>query len=157
MYKFENLKINKSGRPTKRTKELLKSICEYIEKGNTENNAAYLAGISKATYYEWKSRFPEFADQVKKAVSVRENLWLAGIRAAAYDADKQLVKDWHAYAWLLERTNRKEYALGIRMEEEGRVKHEHTINAPAELVKSFAKNLAKLSSLPNDSDTQANI
>lgn len=55
--------------------EIVQKICQYIEQGETNENAAELAGISKQTFYEWLNTKVDFSDAVKKAKEEYRN-WL---------------------------------------------------------------------------------
>lgn len=50
-------------RPTKLTKETINDLFNAIKDGNTILDSCMLAGISEATYYNWKhSKEPEFLE-----------------------------------------------------------------------------------------------
>ena len=54
------------GRPTKYTRERAQVIYDAIARGYYAEEAAALAGISKATYYNWIEEHPEFLDTISQ-------------------------------------------------------------------------------------------
>lgn len=85
------------GRPTKRTPETTKKVCDAIRAGATFEHAAAFAGVSYATFAEWRVRFPDFAEAVKAAEGAGAVALLAKLQAAATSGH------WQAAAWILER------------------------------------------------------
>ena len=81
----------KRGRPTQYTPERVKQICSYIERGETNETAARLAGISITTFCEWQNKYPEFADAVKSAKAAFEEWQMNGILADATKSLKTLI------------------------------------------------------------------
>ncbi len=52
---------------SKYTAARAKAICELIRKGVTVEGACESAGINPDTHYEWKKRYPDYAEQVTRA------------------------------------------------------------------------------------------
>lgn len=50
------------------SKEVIKKICELIESGESQRNAARAVGVCESQYYKWKQTKPEFADAVRNAL-----------------------------------------------------------------------------------------
>lgn len=48
-------------------KETVDEILQNIEAGMTEQDSCILAGIPKATHYDWKANIPEYADDCRRA------------------------------------------------------------------------------------------
>lgn len=108
-----------TGRPTKLTPEIQKTIMDALRRGSYMETAAAYAGISKNTLYDWLRRgarekqrlannsrarmlkderpFVEFSDAIKKAQAEAELRDLEIIRKAAEEGE------WQASAWRLER------------------------------------------------------
>lgn len=60
--------MRKEGRKTKYTPELVKRICGLVEKDTyTVSELCESVGISETTFYDWKVKFSEFSDAIKKA------------------------------------------------------------------------------------------
>lgn len=104
------------GRPTDCTKEMVKAMAEAISSGLSVERACCRCGISTETYAIWRRRgkageepFLNFLQAMERAKAVREEEWLADIRAAAKE-DAKGHRQWQAAAWLLERTNAADWA-----------------------------------------------
>lgn len=110
-------------RPTKLTKVLIKKLSGYIAKGNYQETACYLAGVSPSTFYNWKvlaervaagetdenaDLLLEFLESIKKAEAKAEAKRIALI-------DKQAADDWRAAAWYLERRYPKRWGRSDRL------------------------------------------
>ena len=83
--------------------EKTKEICDYLEKGNSRNDAFLLSDISEATFYEWMQKI-EFSEAIKRAELKCKDFHIGIIRKAAE-------KTWQAAAWWLERKHWEEFAL----------------------------------------------
>ena len=60
--------MRKEGRKTKYTPELVKRSCGLVEKDTyTVSELCESVGISETTFYDWKVKFSEFSDAIKKA------------------------------------------------------------------------------------------
>lgn len=94
----------KLGRPTKLTPEVAGRICRAVRAGNYIDIAATLAGVHRATLYDWLKRghaegrglYYEFAKALDKALAESEVRDVERI-------DKAGEKYWQAIAWRLER------------------------------------------------------
>lgn len=89
----------------KYTKELVRDLCDEIEKGLNIDDACLIVGINQDTYHTWKKdpRKPEFSEAIKRANAEFKKLNL-------YVIQKASVKSWQAAAWLLERKFSEDYA-----------------------------------------------
>jgi len=71
---LKNCHKKKNGRPPNYTEWLteegLGQVKNYAEEGLINKQIAHKMGINNATLYEWQSRFPEFADAIKKGKKV---------------------------------------------------------------------------------------
>lgn len=61
--------MSRTGRPSKRTPELVKQIVASIEKGAFAHVAASAAGIGRTTFYRWIDEDEEFRNKVEAAAS----------------------------------------------------------------------------------------
>jgi len=120
------------GAKSKLTEARIQAICKAIEIGMTQERAATLAGISKDTFYRWKSTgekaksglYLTFSDSLKKANVVAEVRHLNNILKHAMGGSKivetrtttsangsvtniitkkEALGSWQASAWYLER------------------------------------------------------
>lgn len=48
----------------------LETVCQWERLGISDKQLAHNMGISTTTLYEWKHKFPKFADAIKKAKSI---------------------------------------------------------------------------------------
>lgn len=48
----------------------LETVCQWARLGLSDKQIAHNMGISETAYYEWKNRFPAFAEAIKKAKGV---------------------------------------------------------------------------------------
>jgi len=88
---------------TKYSPEMVEEICKWLKEGNSQKDAATLAGISEATFYEWKQSHPEFSEELQKAETECKAARIARILKAGE-------KQWQADAWWLERKFKDEFA-----------------------------------------------
>lgn len=106
-------------RPTKLTPEIIEQICLFIENGNTNKDACYMAGISEAIFYLWlqkakklkkKSKanaiYFELLESIKKAESKFRAYHISIINTSAK-------RNWQASAWMLERRYPSEYGRRV--------------------------------------------
>lgn len=86
----------------KYSEEIVNEIVGYVKEGLMYKDAYELAGISETTFYEWKKKYKEFAEALKKAEPhlKRKNLMLI---------QKHADKTWQASAWILERRFPEEF------------------------------------------------
>ena len=83
--------MGKAGRKPLYTPERVAKICELIENGETNERAAEMSGICEGQFYEWKKRYPEFAERVKKAREAFEEWQMVGILEDAKKSLKTLI------------------------------------------------------------------
>lgn len=100
-------------RPTKLTTEKIEQICTWLHAGYFVEDAARMAKISKATFYNWmdkakedrdaevESIYTEFLDAIEQARAEAEGIFLSSIRNAATRGV------WQAAAWWMERSFQK--------------------------------------------------
>ena len=115
-------------RPSKYTPAVVDKIVEALEAGASYKVAAAYAGIHFDTFNEWRERFSEFSDLVKKAEAEAAVGWLEVIDNAAIDGT------WQAAAWKLERRYPDEWGRRDRLEldvrrEAERLAQEHGLDA----------------------------
>lgn len=79
------------GRQAKYTPERVRTICDAIERGETNETAAKLGGISRSTFFEWLNSRSDFSDAVKKAKAAFEDWQMNGILEDARKSLKTLV------------------------------------------------------------------
>jgi transposase len=96
------------GRPTKRTPETVKKLCDAIRLGASYGDACGYAGIDHDTFTRWRQDFPEFAAEVKEAEGSGRVQLIAKIQKAANDGN------WQAAAWMLERRDPQNYGRTMR-------------------------------------------
>src|ERR1700747_1671700 len=89
------------GRPTKRTPEITKQMCEGISYGLTDEEVAAMVGIDDSTLTCWK-KIPEFSGAIKKAVATRKLARLKRIESGE--------PGWQGTAWAMERQYPKEFS-----------------------------------------------
>lgn len=78
-------------RPTKYNKRIAKKICELIEADTfTVSEICKMVKIAPSTYFEWRNRYPEFKESIKKAEAARMNFFVT-------EAKKSLVKKIQGY------------------------------------------------------------
>jgi hypothetical protein len=97
-----------AGRKTKLTPDRTAKICQAIQLGATYDHACNYAGISMATFCEWRKSKPEFSEAIQKAEGNATVGWLAKIEKAANDGQ------WQAAAWKLERRYPHEYGRRVQ-------------------------------------------
>lgn len=93
----------------KYSQEIQNEICQYLEEGMSQKDAADLAGISKATFQRWKNENETFETAIKKAGMRCKRRNIGIIQKAA-------ITTWQAAAWWLERRFKNEYALKHKIE-----------------------------------------
>ena len=113
------------GRPTKYSPEIVALICEGIAKGMPFKYAAARAGISQDTFCEWRTRYPEFSEAIKRAEADGMYANLKRIGQAASKGDTASAK------WLLEHRYPEEFSrnrIEMKHEIEGQLKHQAIIS-----------------------------
>lgn len=124
------------GRPTKITEELVKTITEYIKAGNYPEVAASLAGVSRATFYNWLKKGHEhktgihhdFLDSIKEAEDYAEAAAVERIRRSGKD-------NWTALAWWLERKHPQKWGRQQTIEIDGKIQSENKTKIECDLPK----------------------
>lgn len=94
-------------RPSLYTPETVKKITDAISMGATYELAAGYAGISYASFNQWRQKKVEFFNAVKAAEGRAAVGWLAKIEQAANNGQ------WQAAAWKLERRYPSDYGRSI--------------------------------------------
>lgn len=89
--------MRKEGRKTKYTPELVKRICGLVEKDTyTVSELCESVGISETTFYDWKVKFSEFSDAIKKAEERRlDNFVVEAKRSLLKKIQGYEVKETH--------------------------------------------------------------
>ena len=83
--------MGKPGRPPLYTPERVAKICEALERGETNEIAAKIGGISITQFYQWQSTKTDFAEAVKRAKAAFEEWQLSGILEDARKSLKTLI------------------------------------------------------------------
>lgn len=81
----------KRGRAPMYTPERVKIICDALARGETQDTAYRLAGISNETYYRWLKENSEFSNAVKKAQAAFQDWQMNGILEDARKSLKTLI------------------------------------------------------------------
>lgn len=93
----------KTGRPSKLTPRVQKTIFQAVEAGLPYKLAAAGAGVAESTLRAWRAEFPAFSASLKRAEARGALALVQTIRAASS-------KSWQAAAFLLERRHPEEFA-----------------------------------------------
>ena len=70
-----NMKLKKTGRPTKYTPGLGKRLARLIEYGCTLEEAAKEIGVHPATLYRWQNKQPALEADLREAMLRRDRFW----------------------------------------------------------------------------------
>lgn len=70
----------KTGRPTKYNERTVAFVLKMIEGGYLDKEACAVAGISRATFYKWKTDFSEFKDALRNAEAKRMDILIRRIQ-----------------------------------------------------------------------------
>lgn len=93
----------KRGRPTVVTKEVLRDLRMAFLMGCSDNEAVAFAGISRAVFYDYKAKTPEFSDYV--------DLWKEEPVLKAKATLFKSLDNPDTAQWYLERKKREEFAM----------------------------------------------
>ena len=123
------------GRPSKRSPELEGLILRALEVGNTRNDSALGAGISRGTFTPWTQRYPSFLSAVEKAEALARQRFVGQIALAAKNGN------WQAAAWNLERRDHENWGRRDRVDVtmEIRKEIERLTSDPAEIEAAVAE------------------
>ena len=102
------------GRKAKYTLERIERICKAIERGETNETAAKIGGISVSTFCEWQATKTEFSEAVKRAREAFEDWEMNGILADAKKSLKTLICGMEYEETKTEYENDKNGSLRIR-------------------------------------------
>lgn len=142
------MSTRKTGRPTKFTDEVKHKLVKALKAGATHELAAMYAGISPATFYDWKAKgeagdleFSEFLEAISDSEAAGAIAILQNISKAA-----KLPSEWRAGAWLLEHRYPEQYG-----------KQRLDINHSGGLTLSWADMIQQSRQMPeaNDDDSDA--
>ena len=133
MNKPKDQKIERRGRPTKLTKEIINEICQLLRAGAYIETACNFVGLNKDTYYRWakdgaraKSGLKKlFSDSVKKAIAEAEIRDLEEIRKN---------DSWQSKAWRLERRFPERWGNRQKVELSGNVEIERIRKLAEEIM-----------------------
>lgn len=95
---------NKGGRPTLMTPETIAKLEVAFSVGATDNEACFVAGITKTTLYEYCKDHPEFTDRKESL----KDMPIYQARANVAQAIEQ--KDKTISTWYLERKKKIEFS-----------------------------------------------
>lgn len=105
-----DLTVPKRGPPIKLNVELMNRAALMVESGCYIETACEACGIGRSTYYDWlrwgaegRDPYAAFYDRLTQARATAEAKHVMTIDHATTD-------DWHAAAWLLERTRGRSYS-----------------------------------------------
>lgn len=87
--------------PTKRTPAVAKAICECLTEGLSLRTTVAVCGVSLEHVWSWRKEDPEFAAQMKKAVSDGERALVATVRGG--NTNSEAGPAWTSASWLLSR------------------------------------------------------
>lgn len=91
------------GRPTELNEEVARIICEMVRIGATHERAAVAAGVSIATFYNWKQRgkeektgiYAEFLESLEEAEAQGEVIHLSTIHKSGSEGSKWILAARH--------------------------------------------------------------
>lgn len=101
-----------AGANGKYSEELVHALEEAIESGMSNIRACDLVGITENTFYTWIKEKDEFSKRIKEARSRKIKNCLDRIRKAGD-------RTWQADAWILERTEFKDFGKQEKIEHSG--------------------------------------
>ena len=132
--KPKDQKIERRGRPTKLTKEIINEICQLLRAGSYIETACNFVGLHKDTYYRWAKEGARakggikkiFSDSVKKAIAEAEIRDLEEIRKN---------DSWQSKAWRLERRFPDRWGNRQKVELSGNVEIERVRKLAEEIMR----------------------
>lgn len=86
----------RTGRPPKFNDERAQIVIDARRRGETYDKAAILAGVNVDTVMEWKKRYADFSEQVKKAESDHEKTYSDVLVSAAKRSLLDLISGFDA-------------------------------------------------------------
>lgn len=107
-------RVNEEGKFTKLTPEIVQKLEDVFAMDGTVEEAAFYAGISKQTYYNWIKEHPQMKERFD---ALREK----PVLKARQTIIKSLETPEGA-RWYMERKKKKEFALKSEVELSGEVK-----------------------------------
>jgi hypothetical protein len=119
---------------TKYNDEIVKRICDSIEKLKGRVNACEEANICYDTFLDWFKNRPEFTEAIKKAEARTEGKIKT---MAVMSIVKAMQTNWFSAAWWLERKHPEEFGAKNKYEVSGRIEnlHLHIVNMMEDINK----------------------
>lgn len=71
------------GRPPKYDKEICKKVISLGKQGYSLTQIALELDIARSTLYEWRDKYPDFSDAIKKGREFAQGFWENALRSAA--------------------------------------------------------------------------
>jgi hypothetical protein len=127
-------------RPTKYTQAVADQIVQLLEGGISKADAAIAAGISPATFYDWQSKRPAFADRIMRAIEVVKRKLVTVVHGAAFEGDIR------AATWLLERRYADEFGRAVKLSGAA----EAPINVQVQMEAEMAELARRLAGMSDD-------
>lgn len=81
----------KTGRPTKRCKEIEAKLETAFALGATVVSACFFAGITRTTYYAWAESDPEFSDRME---ALKQTTVLKALETVTKNLDDPKIATW---------------------------------------------------------------
>lgn len=108
---------------SKYTKKNVAKLIDIIAGGYTIAQACFVVGIADRTFYDWRERYPEFAQKCEEAKEIAGATRLERISEAGRKGD------WRADAWWLEHTIPERFARNrVDVKHSGSISMEHQIS-----------------------------
>ena len=95
--------VNRTGRPTKKTKSLIATLVRLISGGGPFELCCQAVGITRETFCDWRGHDPVFAKRIEQAAAT-------GSLARLNKIERHGEKDWHSLGWMLERQHPQYFA-----------------------------------------------
>lgn len=113
--------LDERGRPTIRTKEIVRKLETALQNGFTIDKACEVSGIGRRTYYDWLKQDEEFTAQMERAKNWAVERARQVVVTAIQNGDSGVAR------WYLERKASDEF--GNKNKLEGVIKQENTLTA----------------------------